>query len=184
MGLEFLARVRRTSLWLGGIVALMTFTYLGAQSGLSVAGGVVWSLVNLALLQTMIVALTGRERESLGVTLRVWGSAAGMIAWFGAGAFLLSRLSLMGLLAGFLLPFAVIVFKAAALIVVGSRAWSRLAAHPRRNGAIIATLAIAAWAALSVWPIQGATLAGATAQVEATAPALEQHIRLSVSFPT
>src|SRR3970040_1401787 len=104
MGLEFLARVRRTSLWIGGLAALMTFTYQGPVPGLSVAAGVTWSLVHLALLQVLIVALTSRERESLGHALRTWGSAAAMLAWFGAGAFLLARLSPLWLLGGFLLP--------------------------------------------------------------------------------
>jgi F-type H+-transporting ATPase subunit a len=175
MGLEFLARVRRTSLWLGGVAALMTFTYQGPGSGLSVAAGVVWSLVNLALLQLLVVALTGRERESLGSALRAWGSGAGMLAWFGAGAFLLAWLSPLWLLVGFLLPYAVIVAKAASLLIVGSRAWNRFAAHPRRSGAILAALALAAWAALSLWPAPGAAPARATASIERAAPALEQH---------
>ena len=175
MGLEFLARVRRTSLWIGGLAALMTFTYQGPVPGLSVAAGVIWSLVHLALLQVLIVALTSRERESLGHALRTWGSAAAMLAWFGAGAFLLARLSPLWLLVGFLLPFAVIVAKAASLLIVGSRAWQRLAAHPRRSGAILAALGIAAWTAFAMWPVPGAAPARATAQVEAVAPVLEQH---------
>jgi len=175
MGLEFLARVRRTSLWLGGVAVLMTLTYQGPGAGMSVAAGILWSLVNLALLQLLVVGLTGRDRESLPDTLRTWGGAAGMLAWFGAGAFLLSRLSPLWLLVGFLIPYAVIVGKAASLLVVGSRVWARLTRHPRRSGAILAALGIAAWAALSMWPAPGATPARATAQTEAAAPMLEQH---------
>jgi len=175
MGLEFLARVRNTSLWLGGVAALMTFTYAGPRAGLAAAAGVAWSLVNLALLQMLVIALTGRARESLGVVVRTWGSAAGMLAWFGAGAFLLSRLSPVWLLIGFLLPFAVIVFKAVSLLIVGSRAWAALTRHPRRNGAIIAALAIAAYAALSLWPLPAATPARATVTSGAAVSSAQTH---------
>lgn len=176
MGLEFLARVRTTSLWLGGLASLMTLTYAGLEPGVSLGAGVVWSLVNLALLQLLIVALTGRRRESAGAALRTWGSAAGMLAWFGAGAFLLSRLSPVWLLGGFLLPFGVIVGKAASLLLVGSRAWARVARHPRRNGLIIGALGIAAYAALSLWPMPSATPARATVVASASSAAqVAQH---------
>lgn len=175
MGLEFLSRVRWTSLWLGGVATLMTFSGRGPDPALAVAAGVVWSLVNLALLQMLVVALTGRARESSASVLRACGGAAGMLVWFGAGAFLLTRLSPIWLLTGFMLPIVVIVGKALSLLVVGSRAWRRIAAHPRRNGAILASLVFAAWAALSLWPAPGLAPARATAQIEATAPALEQH---------
>jgi F-type H+-transporting ATPase subunit a len=171
MGLEFLARVRRTSLWVGAVAALMSFAYRGIEPGLSVAGGVVWSLVNLALLEALIVALTSRGPESFGRALRLWGSAAGMLAWFGAGAFLLARLSPLWLLVGFLFPYGVIVAKAASLLIVGSRAFGRLASHPRRSGALLAALGIAAWAAFAMWPAPGASPARATAQTGISAPA-------------
>ncbi len=171
MGLEFLARVRTTSLWLGGLAALMTLTYAGPVQGLSVASGVIWSLVNLALLQVLVVALTGHAPESFGRALRTWGSAACMLAWFGVGGLLLARLVPVWLLAGFLVPFAVIVGKAASLLLVGSRLWSRLARHPRRNGAILAALGLAAYAALSVWPMPSAAPARATTVASAAAPA-------------
>jgi F-type H+-transporting ATPase subunit a len=174
MGLEFLARVRHTSLWLGGVAALMTLTYQGVVPGASLAAGIVWSLVNLLLLEMLVVALTTRGRETLGTALRLWGSGAGMLLWLGAGALLLARLSPVWLLAGFLVPFAVIVFKAASLIVVGSRAFAALARHPRRTGAIVATLALAAWAAFAVWPMPGAPPARATAAIENAASSQAQ----------
>lgn len=175
MGLEFLARVRRTSLWIGGIAALMTWTYGGPVPGLSVAAGVIWSLVNLALLQAVVVALTSPGRESPGRMLKLAGSAAGTLAWFGAGGFLLARLAPVWLLVGFLFPFGVMFAKAASLLIVGSRLWGRMSAHPRGSGALLAALAIGAWVAFAMWPAPGAAPARATAQIEATAPALEQH---------
>lgn len=152
MGLEFLARVRRTSLWLGGLATLCTLTYQGIVPGASLGAGIVWSLVNLALLQTLVVALTGRDRESTSAAFRLWGSAGAMLLWFGAGGLLLARLSPVWLLGGFLVPFGVIVLKAASLLVVGSSAWRTLMRHPRRTGAAVAALAIAAWVTLVVLP--------------------------------
>ena len=37
MGLEFLARVRKTSTWLGGVMALMAATYVRPMGGLAFA---------------------------------------------------------------------------------------------------------------------------------------------------
>src|SRR5207249_10338712 len=63
MGLEFLARIRRTSLVTGAGLALLSATYVTPATGLAVALGVAWSLVNLALVQALVVALTGPERR-------------------------------------------------------------------------------------------------------------------------
>ena len=92
MGLELLARVRRTSLWVGGIAALMTATYAAPRAGLSLASGVAWSLVNLALIERLIVALTGRDRGTIPATGRAIVAIGGMLALFAAGALLLLRL--------------------------------------------------------------------------------------------
>ena len=62
MGLEFLARVRRTTLWLGGVAALVIATYVAPNAGLGLAAGAAWSLVNLYLLERLVVALTGPDR--------------------------------------------------------------------------------------------------------------------------
>ena len=39
MGLEFLARVRLTSTWLGGVLALMVATYVSPLLGVAFASG-------------------------------------------------------------------------------------------------------------------------------------------------
>jgi len=57
MGLEFLARVRKTSTWLGGVLALMAATYVSPLLGLAFAAGGVWSLVNLQLLEKLVVSV-------------------------------------------------------------------------------------------------------------------------------
>src|SRR5438876_396858 len=62
MGLEFLHRVRRASLWLGLTTALLIATYRGPAAGLALALGAAWCLVNLFLIEKLIVALTGTDR--------------------------------------------------------------------------------------------------------------------------
>src|SRR5205823_13895917 len=57
MGLEFLARVRTTSIWLAGVVALMTATYVTPLRGLALAAGALWSLVNLQLIERLVLGL-------------------------------------------------------------------------------------------------------------------------------
>ena len=57
MGLEFLSRVRRATLWLGGIAGLLFATYHAPAVGLGLAAGAAWSLVNLFLIETLVVVL-------------------------------------------------------------------------------------------------------------------------------
>jgi F-type H+-transporting ATPase subunit a len=157
MGLEFLSRVRRSSLWMGAVAALLTATYVSPQAGLAFAIGTAWTLVNLALLSLLVVALTGPGRGTPSASKRAGLALAGMAALFLAGAAALANLPPEWLLWGFLAPFAVIVLKAASLMLLGSRAWKRLTESPGRAAALLAALGIAAWAALP-------RLAGAAAE--------------------
>src|SRR5512134_179635 len=103
MGLEFLARVRKTSTWLGGIVALMAATYVAPLLGVAFAAGVFWSLVNLQLLERLVVSLFGPGRATPDSRRRAALAITGMLFLFAAGALLLTLLSPMALLLGFLL---------------------------------------------------------------------------------
>src|SRR5215831_6371990 len=123
MGLEFLARVRNTSTWLGGVIALMTATYASPLIGLAFAAGGLWSLVNLQLLERLVVTLFGPARGTPDGTRRAGFALLGMLVLFAAGALLLTLLSPTALVTGFALPLAVIVVKAATRILLGSRVW-------------------------------------------------------------
>lgn len=130
MGLEFLARVRRSSLWLGGIAALVIATYAAPLAGLALAAGTAWSLVNLVLLQNLIVALTGADRRTLPATGRAIAAIGGLMLLFVAGWVLLTRLSAVLLVAGFALPHVVMLLKAVARLILPTRAWQRIVRTP------------------------------------------------------
>jgi len=151
MGLDFLARVRRSSLWLGGIAALLAATYARPAAGLALAAGAAWSLVNLILLERLIVALTGPERRTFAATLRVIAATGGMMALFVAGWLLLTRLPAALLMAGFVIPHAVMVLKAAALLILPTRAWQRLTRAPWPALAVAVSLAAGGWAVSTGW---------------------------------
>jgi F-type H+-transporting ATPase subunit a len=145
MGLEFLARVRRSTIGLGLVAGLVVATYLGPMRGLAVALGVLWSLLNLFLLERLVVSFTGPHRGTpQGVRSAAW-SIGGMTALFGLGGVMLLQLDPMLLLAGFVAPFAVIVLKAASTMLLGSRAWKWLTASPWRAAFAVASLVVAAW---------------------------------------
>jgi hypothetical protein len=148
MGLEFLARVRNTSTWLGGVIALMAATYAHPLVGLALGAGVLWSLVNLQLLERAIVPLFGPARGTPEGTRRVGIALLGMLVLFAAGAVLLALLSPTALVSGFMLPLAVIVVKAATRILLDSRAWRGIVNHRWRAGLAALALAIVTWFAL------------------------------------
>ena len=112
MGLEFLARVRSSTLWLAALAAVMAATYAGWRTGAGLAAGAAWSLANLWALERLVVTVTGPERRTSVSARRAALVLAGMLALFGAGALLLRWLPPAALVAGFVTPFAVMVFKA------------------------------------------------------------------------
>lgn len=144
MGLEFLARVRRTTLWASGVAALLGATYGSPAVGLALACGAAWSLANLALIQQLVVALTTLRDGSPRSVLRGGLAALAMLPLFGAGAVLLVKLPIAALLAGFAIPFAVLVLKAVALVLLPTPLWLRITRDPR----LAAPLVLAAFAAL------------------------------------
>lgn len=166
MGLELLARVRRTSIFVSLVAGLLTVTYRSPMAGLAVALGAAWTLVNLRLIEQLVVGITGPDRGTLPALKRVAIGAGGMVPLFAAGAGLLMWLEPVVLLAGFLIPFAVLVLKAVSLVVLQSRLWKKLTASPWRATMAVAIVALAAWWAMGA-------LTGASAEDHA-APA-ETH---------
>ncbi len=168
MGLEFLARVRNTSTWLGGVMALMAATYVSPLGGLAFGVGVLWSLVNLQLLERIVVSLFGPERTTHAGTRRLGLALLGMLFLFAAGAVLLSLLSPMGLVLGFMLPLGVIVMKAATQLLLASSAWRGIVNH--RYRAMFAALALAT----VTWFALGALTNAGSQPAEHAAPAPAQ----------
>ncbi len=176
MGLEFLTRVRRTSIVVGLIAAVVTATYAGLKPGLAVMLGVAWSLANLALLERMVVVLTSPDRTAPAGLKRLIGAALGTLALFGAGGVLLLLLPPVLLLSGFLLPFAVLTLKAASTLLIGSALWRRLTASPWRSALVVAAILIAAW-----WLVPSRLMTPATAQAPSDSHATTGH---SAETPT
>jgi F-type H+-transporting ATPase subunit a len=155
MGLEFLARVRSSTLWLGVIAALMVANYAGWRMGLGLAAGAAWSLANLWALERLIVIITGSERRTSLSARRAGWVLAGMLALFGVGALLLRTLPPAALVGGFLVPYAVMVFKAAAALLLDSPLWARLTRSPWRALALVLVVAALAWAVAASLPSPG-----------------------------
>jgi len=179
VGLEFLARVRRSTLGLAALGALLALTYAGWRAGLGSAAGALWSLANLWLIERLVVAITETDSNGRGVqgssgaeaaeqtalpsrerTAWHWRRAtwplAALVALFAAGAWLLARLPAPALVAGFLLPFAVMLFKAVALVVMAAPFWARITRAPLRALALVAAIAALAWATAALLPGLGA----------------------------
>jgi len=159
MGLEFLARVRRATLLAGLVVLLVLSTYAPLLTALGVALGIGWSLLNLSLLERLVVAITSQDRGPRAMWTRAGSAAAGMLVLFGAGGMLLVLLPPMALLAGFLIPFAVLTLKAASTLLLQSRAWRWMTASPWRSAMIVAAILVAAW-----WVVPSRLMTPALAQ--------------------
>src|SRR5262245_43733784 len=151
MGLEFLTRVRRSSLWLGAIAALVAATYTRPASGLALAAGVLWSLVNLYLLERLIVTITGPMRRTPSERGAALGWLFGFTLLFVAGWFLLTRLPAALLMTGFAIPQVVMVLKGLSLLLLPSRLWRRVTRTPWPAVAVAILLLAGGWAATRVW---------------------------------
>ncbi len=180
MGLEFLARVRRSTLWTAAVVLLVLTTYAPWRSALGVAAGVAWSLANLALLERLVVAVTSRGQERLAMAKRAGLAGLATLLLFAAGGMLLVLLPPMLLLAGFALPLGVLVLKAASSLLLESPAWKWLTASPWRAGLAVAAILVAAWWAVPAKVLSQAepattTEAGAPAGEHAAGDATAEH---------
>lgn len=165
MGLEFLQRIRRTSLMATVAGALFAAVYIGYSTGIAFAAGALWSLANLRLLEEIVTCLTG------GANARRKAAMAGVanVALMALGGYLLLRLPVLALAAGFTLPFAVIFLKAASRTLLESSLWAAITRSPWRATALVAALALGAWFALV--PLTRAQTGGGAGHATATAPA-------------
>lgn len=145
MGLEFLARVRRTSLVAGFLGSLAALAYVSVSAGLGFAAGLVWSLLNLGLIEQVVLGLTSPDRGTRPAFQRLALSLGGSLVLFAAGAWLLTRLPLVALVSGFTLPFAIIVLKAASRMVLASPAWMRVTRSAWTGVMILALVIGGAW---------------------------------------
>ena len=145
MGLEFLARVRGTTLWLGGVVALMIATYVVAA--LEPRADRRCRLVARESLSDRAAGgrahRHGARRDARAAARRAW-AYRGMLGLFLAGWALLTALPARWLMSGFLLPFAVMLFKAIAALLLESGFWSRLTRGPWRAALVVLAVALAA----------------------------------------
>lgn len=145
---------------LGGLFAAV---YVSYTTGLAFAAGAAWSLANLRLLEVLVTSLTGGAHAKRKAAVAAVANVALMVA----GGFLLVKLPVLALAAGFTLPFAVIFLKAASRVLLESAFWARVTRSPWAATALVATVAVAAWFALV--PLTRAQ----TGHVAASAPAAE-----------
>ncbi|MBI4719873.1 MAG: hypothetical protein HY770_01300 [Chitinivibrionia bacterium] len=112
MGLEFLDRVRKTSIILGLVAAPFVALHLGFGWGGAWLAGIAWSLANLHFIAGLMKHVLTREKRNL--TKIILLGAVKFPVLYAAG-FLLMRSGVFpipGLLAGFLWPFFVTTMKA------------------------------------------------------------------------
>ena len=170
MGLEFLARVQRSSLAAAAFAAIVTATYAGLAHGVALGAGALWCLVNLGILQHLVVATTGRGRHTSAAARRAALATLGMLLWLGVGALLLWKLPPIVLAAGFTLPFAVLVLKAFSTTLITAPWWPRVTRSRWAGVAVLAVAALAIWALTAVRAQEGAHGTAADPHA-ATAPA-------------
>jgi F-type H+-transporting ATPase subunit a len=176
MGLEFLARIRRSSLWLGTVAALFAAAYSGLPLGIGLGVGVLWSVLNLMAVESLVVSLTGPARGTAPTVRKAALTVGGMLPLFAGGAFALFRLPLAPLAIGFTLPFAVMALKAASLLLLPSNAWRRVTRDPRWALGALVLLGAGAWLATAPLRSTGspARAAVTTAAAEHRAPAAHE----------
>ena len=188
MGLEFLARIRDTTLWIGGVASLVIATYVAPLAGAALAAGALAALVNLRLIEIVVVALTGPDREMRSARTRAMLGLAGLAALFAVGAGLLTLLPAAWLMSGFGLPFLVMLLKAVSMVLLETGLWARLTGSPWRAALVVLAVAAAVWFAIGALPRPGSATAhapGASAAVEASAGSAEAgEAKKEPGFPT
>ncbi len=119
MGLEFLTRVRKTSIVSGAVVALIMFVYASPAAAIAFALGCAWSLVNLHMI-LVLVRLVVNDPENHKIRIAVV-TIIKVPALYTAGYFLLTTgyLPVMALLSGFIWPLFVVFLKAGGRLVLG-----------------------------------------------------------------
>jgi F-type H+-transporting ATPase subunit a len=141
---DYLAKVRNVTIAFALVSGLVTATYASPLSALGLLAGAAWSLVNLALLEALIVAVITPAATARDMRRALW-SLGGMAVLLAAGALLLFRLPPLWLVAGFSAPFAVITLKATSRALLESHAWRALVRSPWRATLAVAAVILAAW---------------------------------------
>lgn len=119
MGLEFLTRVRKTSIISGAVVTLIMFVYAGHAAAVAFALGCAWSLVNLHVI-LLLVRLVVNDPENHKIRIAVVMMIK-VPALYAAGYFLLTTgyMPVMALLSGFVWPLFVVFLKAGGRLILG-----------------------------------------------------------------
>ena len=111
MDLDFLSRVRKTSIVIGIPLAVVISFYWGLSVGGGWAAGIAWSLVNLHFTGSLVKkVITAGDRNVPGIVITMFIKFPVL---YGAGFLLLwnGYLSVIGLVAGFTWPFFVLTMK-------------------------------------------------------------------------
>jgi len=111
MDLDFLSRVRKTTIIIGIPLAIVISFYWGLSVGGGWVAGIVWSLVNLHFIGSLIKkVITAGDRNVPGIVITMFIKFPVLYA---AGFLLLwnGYLSVTGLVAGFTWPFFVLFMK-------------------------------------------------------------------------
>ena len=116
MGLEFLQRVRKTSIITGLVVFAVIATYAGFPAGAAWVAGCAWSLVNLVFIGLFVKTLTAKESRLRMVLIAL----VKVPVLYALGFLLISTgyFSLPLLLAGFMWPLLVITLKSLGRLVL------------------------------------------------------------------
>ena len=118
MGLEFLLRVRKTSLITGLVLFPVISTYIDIGSAAAWGLGIIWSLVNIYFIGLLVkVTCSGADKQRLRAAL-IFLMKVPVIYLTGFLLLTSGRLPVIGLLAGFMWPLVVIVLKSSALVIV------------------------------------------------------------------
>lgn len=145
MGLEFLARVRRTAFGAALFVSLYAAVYASLKAGLGLAAGAMWSLLQMWLLEKVVVGLTSPTTDEKARLKRLWLPLAAHVAMLGVGAVLLLNLPAIWLAAGFTLPFAIILLKAVSRTLLESQAWKGFIASRWKPAVALAVVLAGLW---------------------------------------
>lgn len=115
---DLLRRVRKTSIVLGTVAGIPLATYFGLMAGAAWLCGIAWSLVNLALIASVMRRVLADERDKVAIALVL---AVKFPVLYVAGFVLLAllRLPAAWLVAGFTWPLFVAVMKAAGRAYLG-----------------------------------------------------------------
>jgi hypothetical protein len=119
MGLEFLTRVRKTSVVSGALVTLIMLVYTGPATAGAFGLGCAWTLVNLRIL-TLLVRLILKDGKRQNTRIAIV-TLIKIPVLYAAGYLLLKSgvLPVMALLSGFVWPLFVVFLKAGGRLVLG-----------------------------------------------------------------